>query len=307
LTGSGGMLSFTPEGGSFAFADQPHGNCRFVTDGYLDSLGIDLLSGRSFNSGDQPNSPVVAIVNETLAQRYWSGKNAIGQRFKIGEDDSRHPWATIIGVARDVKQESLEGELRPEMYLLHRQGGSASYFMPYDLSIHTSIPPENIVAAARDAIRHVDATVPVTNVRTMDTIVHGATGSRQTAMTLLSCFALLAVLLASLGVYSVISYSVKARTPEIGLRMALGATKGEVAVQILRQGLLFVLAGLALGIVASLTLTRWMVALLYGIAPTDAATFGAVFVVFLAIDAAACYLPARRASRIDPITALRYE
>jgi len=307
LAGSGGMLSFTPEGAAPAVSEQPHTNYRLVTPGLLKALGVPLLAGRSFGPEDTAGSAPVAIVNETMARRFWSGESPIGRRFKVGEADSRHPWVTIVGIARDAKQARLEEESRPELFVLHSQASTSAYFTPQDLSIRTTVRPESLVAAVRAAIWDIDPTVPITSVRTMEDVVDAAAAPRRNPMLVMLCFALLAVVLASLGIYSVVSHAVAARTREIGLRVALGATGREVVWLALRQTLWLSVCGLALGLGTAFALGRLMESLLFGVGASDPLTFAAVAVLFLGVTAWAGYVPARRAARVDPMTALRYE
>jgi putative ABC transport system permease protein len=307
LSGSGGMLSFTPEGAVPGVSEQPHTNYRLITPGFLKALGIPLLAGRSFGPEDTANSAPVAVVNETMSRRFWPGESPIGRRFKVGEADSQHPWVTIVGVARDAKQARLEEESRPELFVLHSQASTSAYFTPQDLSIRTTVRPEGLAAAVRAAIWEIDPKVPITNVRTMEDVVDEAAAPRRNPMVVMLCFALLAVVLASLGIYSVVSHAVAARTREIGLRVALGATGREVVWLALRQTLLLIVGGLALGLGAAFALSRWMESVLFGVSAGDPLTFAAVAVLFLGVAAWAGYVPARRAARVDPMTALRYE
>jgi putative ABC transport system permease protein len=307
LSGSGGMLSFTPEGAAPGISEQPHTNYRLITPGFLRALEIPLLAGRSFGPEDTASSPPVAVVNETMARRFWPSESPIGRRFKVGESDSRHPWVTIIGVARDAKQTRLEEESRPELFVLHSQASTSAYFTPHDLSIRTAVRPESLVAAVRAAIWEIDPKIPITGIRTMDDVVEEAAAPRRNPMVVMLCFAVLAVVLASLGIYSVVSHAVAARTREIGLRVALGATSREVVWHSLRQTLLLSVAGLALGLGAAFALSRLMASLLFGVSASDPLTFAAVAVLFLAVAAWAGFVPARRAARVDPMTALRYE
>jgi predicted permease len=307
LAGSGGMLSFTPEGTSPEIREQPHANYRLVTPGLLQALRIPLRAGRSFGSEDTANSAPVAVVNESLARRYWPGESPIGKRFKVGEADSQHPWVTIVGLAGDAKQATLEEEPRPELFVLHSQAKTSAYFTPQDFSIRTSAPPESLVAAARAAIWEVDPTIPITSVRTMEGVVDAAAAPRRNPMMVMLCFAVLAAVLASLGIYSVVSHAVAARRREIGLRVALGASGREVIWLALRQTLVLSVCGLALGLCAAFALSRLMESLLYGVSASDPLTFAAVAALFLCVAGWAGYVPARRAARVDPMTALRYE
>jgi ABC-type antimicrobial peptide transport system permease subunit len=246
-------------------------------------------------------------VNETLARRFWPAQNPIGKRLKVGEADSQHPWVTIVGLAGDAKQAQLEEEPRPELFVLHSQAKTSAYFTPQDLSIRTAVPPESLIAAVRAAIWEVDPTIPITSVRTMEDVVTAAAAPRRNPMMVMLCFAVLAVVLASLGIYSIVSHAVAARTREIGLRVALGASARGVVWLALRQTLLLSVCGLALGLSAAVALTRLMESLLFGVSASDPLTFAAVAALFLAIAAWAGYIPARRAARVDPMTALRYE
>jgi ABC-type antimicrobial peptide transport system permease subunit len=225
----------------------------------------------------------------------------------VGEADSRHPWVTIVGVVRDAKQAQLEEEPRPELFVLHSQASTSAYFTPQDLSIRTTVPPRSLVGAVRAAIWEIDPRIPITGIRTMEEVVNAAAAPRRNPMMVMLCFAVLAVVLASLGIYSVVSHAVAARTREIGLRVALGASGREVVWLAVRQTLLLCVCGLALGLGVAFALSRLMESLLFGVSSSDPLTFASVAALFLGVAGWAGYAPARRAARVDPMTALRYE
>jgi predicted permease len=280
---------------------------RQVSPDYFQTMGIPLHQGRPFNEHDGPASPPVAVINETMARQFWPNENnVLSKRFKLGFHDSSNPWITVVGIAGDVKEKGLDEPAPAEMYLPYQQISYFS-FSPNNLVIRTAGDPLNIVAAVRQAVWAADRDQPVSNVRTMEDILAGEVSQRRLGMSLLAAFAALALLLASLGIYGVLSYAVTQRAPEIGLRMALGARPRDVSNMVLRDGMRLALIGLVIGVTSSFALTRMMSNLLFRVSATDPTTFATVSLLLISVSLIACYLPARRATKVDPLVALRQE
>ncbi|MDQ3816655.1 MAG: ABC transporter permease [Acidobacteriota bacterium] len=282
-------------------------NHRQVSPGYFQAIGMTLKQGRLFTEQDNDRAMPVVIINETMARQYWPGENPVGKRFKMGGPNSDAPWMTIVGVVADVKQMSADAPARPEMYMPVSQVPYYSLFAPRDLVIRANTPPTGLVPAVRQAIHEVDPNEPVSDIRTMEEVLEQETSQQRVGMILLAVFAGLALLLASLGIYGVLSYFVVQHVPEIGVRMALGAQAGDVLKLIIGKGMRLVLAGVAIGLAGSFALTRLMKSLLFGVSAFDPLTFAAVAALLVLVALLACYLPARRATRVDPMVALRYE
>jgi putative ABC transport system permease protein len=280
---------------------------RQVSPDYFQTMGIPLHKGRPFNEHDGPESMPVAIINETMARQFWPNENnVLGKRFKLGFHDSLNPWITVVGIVGDVKEKGLDAPAPGEMYLPYQQISYFS-FAPNNLVIRTVGDPLNLVAAVRQAVWAVDRDQPVSNVRTMEEILAGEVTQRRLGMSLLVAFAALALLLASLGIYGVLSHAVTQRMPEIGMRMALGARPRDVLRMVLNDGMRLALLGLMIGLTASFALTRMMSNLLFGVSATDLLTFGTVSLLLISVSLIACYIPARRATKVDPLRALRHE
>ena len=308
LEWKGGTSGFIPEGRLPESALSYDANHRKVSWRYLQTMGIPLQKGRHFNSGDTAQSMPVAIVNETMARQYWPGEDAVGKTFKKGApNDSTVPWVMIVGVAEDVRQMGLDLPVKAEMYFPYQQDAGAPWFAPRDLAIRASVDPMSLVAAVRAEIRSVDPDQPVSNIRTMEEILGEESAPRELSMTLLAVFATLALLLAAIGIYGVLSYFVVQSTPEIGIRLAMGAQTRDVVSLVLRRGMTLTLVGVGIGLIGSFFLTRLMSTLLYGVSASDPRTFGVIAVLLTAVALLACYIPARRAARIDPMVALRGE
>jgi putative ABC transport system permease protein len=278
---------------------------RTVSSDYFSVMKIPLLAGESFSLQDGPNAPPVIIVNRALAERYFPNENAVGRRMKIGGPDSKSPWFTIKGIVRDSAQSTLDTGVRPEAYF--SMGQMAGRYRRMNLAVRTTVDPKSLAASIQRAIREVDSNQPVYQVQTMNELVNESVGTRRFALFLLLLFALLALVLAATGIYGVISYSVAQRTQEIGIRVALGARAADVLRMVIVQCMRLALAGVAVGLLAAFGLTRLMTSLLFGVTPTDAVTFVAVALSLLVVALLACFIPARRATKIDPLVALRYE
>lgn len=274
---------------------------RVTTNDYLRAVGVILLDGRLPAFGDVADSPPVVVVNESFAERYWPNESAVGHRLALNDPDA--PWMTIVGVVRDVRETGYERELRPGMYVLASQVGR-----PADnLVVRVGGDPMAIASAVRQVIAGVDPEQPVAAVRSMEQIVDLEVVDRRQQSIILAVFATIALLLAFIGLYGLVSHAVSLRSREAGLRMALGATTGEVKRALVKHGLVLSAGGLALGVVPSLIGTRIMRGLLFGVQPEDPFTFMAVVVILVTISAVACWLPAGRVSRIHPMVALRQE
>ena len=274
----------------------PNAFVRVVSDGYIRSMGIPLRAGRDLTERDGPGAPVVLLINETLARTLFPGENPIGQI--IGE----HPERRIVGVVGDVRHLSPEAGAGNEMYLSIRQTrdwGEA------DLVVRTKLPPATLAGTVRAALKPIQPNLPANDFRTLQQLVDKAVSPRRFLVLLLGGFALFALVLASLGIYGVISYTVSQRAQEIGIRMALGASAGGLQRRILRQTLRLAAIGMAVGTVTSWALARAVGGLLFGVTATDPVTFGGMLAVLTAVAAVAGYLPARRATRSDPMAALR--
>lgn len=269
---------------------------RVVTDGYFKAAGIRLLSGRTFTEGDRASSERVVVVNQTLARTLWPDQNPLGQI--ITTDGGRR----VVGVVADIRHEALEKEGGSEMYLPMRQ--TADYGA-MELVVRTALPAESLASGIRLALRPVDPNLPVRKFQTLQDLVNTAVSPRRFLVLLLAGFAAFALVLASLGIYAVISFSVGQRVQEIGIRMALGASPGNLQIRILLRTLLLALTGLAMGMAASRALTNALRSLLFGVTAGDPVTFVEVGVLLLAVAAIAGYIPAWKASRIDPMAALR--
>jgi len=274
----------------------PEGFVRIVSDGYLGAMGIKLVAGRDISERDTKGTLPVVVINETLARTLWPGQDPIG---RIAEIDGER---TVVGVAGDVHHLTLERGAGSEFYLPIRQ---TQDYGSVDLVVRTNLPPGELAVRVREALRPIEPNLPTTGLRTLQELVDKAASPRRFVVILLAGFAAFALLLASLGIYAVISYSVSQRQLEIGIRMALGASPATVRRLVLRETLRLAAVGVALGIVGALVLTRMVASLLYGVTPTDPLTFGAVVTVLTAVAALAGYLPAARAARIEPMSALR--
>ncbi|HEV7797281.1 MAG TPA: ABC transporter permease [Pyrinomonadaceae bacterium] len=307
----GGTNGFSIEGRSIEQATAGglayDANHRQVSFDYLKTMGIPIQQGRGFNAGDNEQSIPVAIVNETMARQYWPGENPLGKRFKLGDPDTKIPWVTIVGVAGDVRQMGLDEPVKPEMYFPYEQSAASAFYAPQDLAIRTSVDPTSLVALARNEIHQVDPDQPISNVRTMDEVLSEETAPRQLGMTLLTIFAGLALLLATLGIYGVLAYFVVQHTQEIGVRMALGAQHSNILALVLKKGMMLTLLGVTIGLGIAFVITRLMASLLFGISTTDPLTYAGITLLLTTVAFFACYLPARRATKVDPMVALTYE
>jgi putative ABC transport system permease protein len=284
-------------------ADLPSSDYLRVSENYFETMGIRLLRGRWFGAADTPESAPVAVINETLARRIWPNEDPIGKRVKQGFPEYNGLWREVIGVVSDIKMNGVDRGASMQTYVLFSQEPHTAL----GLIVRTQGNPLAVVAPIEQAIHTVDKDLPVYSVWTMDQLLGNSLAQRRLTLVLLSSFAALALLLAAVGVYGVIAYTVRQRTRELGIRLALGAQAGDVLRLILRQGLKLTLIGVALGLTAALALTRWMESLLFGVRPADPLTFGVIALVLLLVAICACWIPARRATRVDPLIALRSE
>jgi putative ABC transport system permease protein len=278
---------------------------RTVSGDYFNTLQIPLVSGQFFSVDDGPQSTPVVIVNQAMVNRYWSNQDPIGKRIKIGTADSKGNWFSVKGVVKDSAQLTLDRETRPEIYFA--LGQLAWRYRRMNVAVRTSVDPKSTVPAIQAAIREVDKDQPVYQIQTIDELIGSTVGTRRFALTILIMFAVLALVLAVSGIYGVISYSVAQRTQEIGIRMALGARATDVLRLVLVQFMRLTVVGVALGLVAAYALTRLMTSLLFGVTATDVTTFVLVPISLSLVALLACLIPARRATRVDPLVALRYE
>ena len=270
-----------------------------ISPGLFDTLGLPMRAGRDFTWTDDAKAPRVAIVNETLAKRYWPGKSALGKRIK-GETDK---WDEVVAVVADTKYQAMSEKPTPYYYVPFRQTAGS----PVGLFVRTATAPESLGNAIQSAVVEMDPALAVSNLRTMrQTISLSLVGFEATAL-LLSIAGFIGLLLATIGIYGVVAYSVAQRTHEVGIRMALGANARNILGLILRQGMVPALIGVVIGLAGSFALTRFIEGQLYGVKPTDPLTLAAVSALLCAVTAIACVIPARRAMKVDPMVALRYE
>ncbi|HUI54019.1 MAG TPA: ABC transporter permease [Bryobacteraceae bacterium] len=277
---------------------------NFIGGRYTDTMGARLIEGRFPGENDGPNSPPVVAVNETMARMYWPRESAIGHRVKVYANSNDPPWSTIVGVVADVKNGGLDRTTGTELYIPYAQAGGIRQAY---LLVRTHSDPMSVVSAVRGEIRALDRALPISQLRSMVDVMSSARARPRFLTLLLTLFSALSLILAALGIYGVISYSVTQRTNEIGIRMALGAQSGDVLRLIGRSGIRIALAGAALGAAGAFALTRALSGLLFGVSSLDVATFALMAATLIAVTLVACYIPARRAARVDPLVALRYE
>jgi putative ABC transport system permease protein len=270
---------------------------------YFEVMGIRLLQGRVFNVADTAESTRVTIINETLARRVWPGEDPTGQRLKWGPLEGDWPWLEVVGVVADVKLNGLERDTPMQAYVPFAQHPTGLQW----LVVRTAGDPLEVAATVERTIHALDRDLPVVWIRSMEQLLGRSMAQRRLTLVLLASFAALALLLAAVGVYGVISYSVRQRTHELGVRVALGAQTGDVLKLILSQGLKLTLLGVVIGLGAAFALTRWMETLLFQVRPTDPLTYTVIAVVLTLVALFACYIPARRATKVDPMIALRGE
>ncbi len=275
---------------------------RVATPGYFGVLGIPLRAGRNLSEQDNEGQPGAVVINETMARRYWPKENALGKRIRLGPN-TKAPWLEIVGIAADARNFGLDSEARPEVYVSYQQSPSERM----RILLRTVPEPTSMMTAIRAAVREFDQDLPFSQALTMEQLHGKSIAQRRMNMLLLTLFAGLALLLASVGIYGVIAYAVTQRTREIGLRLALGAQPGNVLKLVIGQGMKLALIGLVLGLSGALALTRLLKTLLFGVSATDPLTFilTAMFLLFASL--LACWLPARRAAKVDPMVTLRHD
>jgi putative ABC transport system permease protein len=294
---------------------EPNNIGRVSRPGYFRTMGIPLRAGRDFTEHDTADAPGVVIINETLARHYWPSEDPLGKRITFDDVRSATPgprWLTVVGVIKDVKQGDWMGAPENEVYEPFQQSrgfyaGTAGHFTAMTLLVRTSVAPQSLTTAVQETVRSLDRNLPVSNVVSMEQVIADTLWQPRFNLQLIGLFAAVALVLAAVGLYGVMSYSVAQRTHEVGLRMALGAQRGDVMRLVVGQGLKLALLGVGTGLLASLALTRLMTKLLFGVSVTDPLTFAALSVLLTVVALLACWLPGRRAAKVDPLVALRYE
>jgi putative ABC transport system permease protein len=304
-------LSSNFDGRGIAVEDHPrprgeefNADLYIATPGYLRAMSVPLLEGRALEGRDNKDAPPVALVNETMARELWPHQSPLGRRLKFpGSEKNPQPWRTIVGIVSDVRQYGLDKKAPMQIYL-----PEAQYPTNYmTLVVRSSSDPTKLVGAIRKEIAALDPDQPISDVATMTQLLSDSVALRSFSMLLLITFAGVALVLAAVGIYGVIAYTVTQRTREIGIRMALGASRRDILRLVIGRGMTPALVGVVVGLVAAFAATRLMQTLLYGVSATDPATFVVISLILAAVALVACYLPARRATRVDPMTALRYE
>jgi putative ABC transport system permease protein len=300
LSGNNTDTNFLIEGRPAPAPNQePSAWFNSVSADYFQAMQLRVVKGRTFSENDSEKSPLVVIISETMARKFWPNEDPLGKRIGRGPDR----WREIVAVVRDVKHFGLDSDTPPTMYFPMRQAPARAM----NLVVRTSGDPLSLAPALRQQVWAGDRNLAIANLGTMKDLVASSITQQRFILTLLACFAALALLLAAVGIYGVMSYAVTQRTHEIGIRMALGARVADVLRLVFRQGLVLTLIGVAIGMAMAFALTRLMKSLLFEVTPTDAMTFVMVAVTLVLVALLACLVPARRATKVDPLIALRYE
>ena len=305
------LLSEAPDSGGFTIENGPPTEEELelpftsVQPNYFQTMGIQLLKGRAFTAQDTREGPKVGIVNETFVNRYFPKEDPIGKRFTFGGPDAK--WITIVGVVRDTRRQGLDKPIRIESWLPHAQGFEQQPSLSMEVALRTTGDPLALIHAAREAVWSLDPDLPIIKIHTMEQVLSERVALRRWNMLLLGLFALVALILAAVGIYGVMSYAVTQRTHEIGIRMALGARGADVLRMVVWRGMSLTLAGVALGLAAALALTRVMGNLLFEVSVTDPATYALIALLLVGVALIASYIPARRATKVDPLQALRHD
>jgi len=296
--------------GTFTIEDQPSFDTSLpsaqvsaVSPDYFRVLSTPLMAGRLFAEGDDRKAPNIALIDDALARRYFADRDPVGRRIKRGPRASNAPWTTIVGVVGNIKTDGFDKPDQPHLYLPILQ--SPGYAMA--VYLRTDANPTSLTQSLREQVRAVDPNLPIFGERTMENVVSDSLAQRRFAMQVVGLFGLLAMMLAGIGIYGVMANSVSQRTREIGIRLALGASRGAILRWVLRQGMTLIVVGVSVGLVGAFALTRLLRSLLFGVAPTDLVTYVCLAALLALVALLACYIPARRATKIDPLIALRYE
>jgi putative ABC transport system permease protein len=305
------LLGWNQQNGRFTIEGQPPqasgqeplAETRVITPGYFNALKIHLISGRTFDRGDIKQSPRVAIVSDTLARQFFPDRDALGKRLKMGRAEGDGPLFTVIGVVRDVRQINVESAPRPQIYFPNSQVG----FGDLQIVIRTSNDLDSTADLVREEMGRIDKLITISNARPLEQLFDQAVAHRRFHVRLLTLFAVCALALAAIGLYGLMAYAVAQRNHEIGVRMALGARRVDILFDVIRKGMRRVVVGIGVGLVLSYVLGRFLESLLFEVSATDPMTLCGVAGLMLFVGFAANYFPARRAARVDPVTALKCE
>jgi len=285
----------------FPKGQEPYADLRVATPGYFDAIGTNLRQGRLFSAQDDLNATPVLLINETFAGRFFKGENPIGQRIDLGEDPNKAP--EVIGVVADVKNDDFEEQANASVYLPYAQ----HVWGTMNIVVQSSQDVTQLAPAVRSEVRALDPNIPVYQLKTVAEMIDERISPNRLLTYIFGVFAVVALLLAAIGIYGVMSYAVTQQTNEIGIRMALGAQGLDILKLVLRNGMTLALVGVAIGLPAAFVLTRLLANFLFSVTPTDAFTFAAVSTCLTGVALYACYVPARRATKVDPLKALRHE
>jgi len=303
LVGPHNSGGFTIEGDAVTNDAIPTAQIGVVSPDYFRTMETPLKRGRFFTDADDRQAPQVVIIDEALAQRYFGNRDPVGLRIKRGGPASQAPWMTVVGLVGNIKSDGYDKPDQPHLY--HAIFQNPAYAMA--IYLRTDVAPMTLTQPVREQVRALDRDLPVFGERTMTQVAAESVSRRRFAMQLVGLFGILALLLAAVGIYGVIAYSVTQRTREIGIRVALGASRSEILRWVLKQGMVLTMAGVVIGLVGAVALTRLLRSLLFGVGPTDVVTYGVLAILLTIVALLACYIPARRATKVDPLVALRYE